>query len=56
MWKCPYLSIKLLSELVKGDAVEELEKYLQKNPSTIIALAYFDMDLLPLTPLFHPEN
>jgi len=32
-------------ELVKGDATETLEKYLQNHPETIIALAYFDFDL-----------
>lgn len=29
----------------KGDAPKELEKYLKDNPETIIALAYFDMDV-----------
>jgi hypothetical protein len=32
-------------QLVKGDAIVELEKYLDKNPETIIALAYFDFDI-----------
>ena len=32
-------------ELVKGDAVAGLEQYLRDNPETIIALAYFDLDL-----------
>lgn len=32
-------------EIVKGDASVELEKYLERNPETIVALAYFDMDL-----------
>lgn len=32
-------------ELVKGDAPEQLEKYLKEHPETIISLAYFDMDL-----------
>jgi hypothetical protein len=32
-------------EIIKGDAVVELEKYLQLHPETIVALAYFDMDL-----------
>jgi hypothetical protein len=31
--------------LVKGDATVEIDNYLQKNPETIIALAYFDFDL-----------
>ncbi|MDB5092605.1 MAG: hypothetical protein JWO85_706 [Candidatus Eremiobacteraeota bacterium] len=32
-------------ELVKGDACEEIEKYLADHPETLVALAYFDMDL-----------
>jgi hypothetical protein len=32
-------------ELVKGDAGKTVEEYLQKNPETIIALAYFDFDI-----------
>ncbi len=32
-------------ELIKGDAVVGLEQYLRDNPETIIALAYFDLDL-----------
>ena len=32
-------------ELVKGDATLEIENYLDKNPHTVIALAYFDFDL-----------
>jgi len=32
-------------ELVKGDAAKTLPEYLQANPETIIALAYFDFDL-----------
>jgi hypothetical protein len=32
-------------ELVKGDATITLKQYLEKNPETIIALAYFDFDL-----------
>lgn len=32
-------------ELRKGDATVEIKKYLQENPETIIALAYFDFDL-----------
>lgn len=32
-------------ELVKGDASLTIKKYLNKHPETIIALAYFDMDL-----------
>jgi hypothetical protein len=31
--------------VIKGDAIEEIEKYLADNPETIIALAYFDLDL-----------
>ena len=32
-------------QLVKGDAIVELERYLNDNPETIIALAYFDFDI-----------
>jgi hypothetical protein len=32
-------------ELVKGDAVETVEQYLERHPETIVALAYFDFDL-----------
>jgi hypothetical protein len=32
-------------EIVKGDAGEEIEKYLERHPETIIALAYFDFDI-----------
>jgi hypothetical protein len=32
-------------ELVKGDAMVTVPKYLRENPETIIALAYFDFDL-----------
>ena len=32
-------------EVIKGDAPVELRKYLQANPQTIIAFAYFDFDL-----------
>lgn len=32
-------------ELVTGDAILKIDEYLDKNPHTIIALAYFDFDL-----------
>jgi len=32
-------------ELVKGDAIKTFPDYLNKNPQTVIALAYFDFDL-----------
>jgi len=32
-------------ELRKGDACQEIVKYLAENPQTIVALAYFDFDL-----------
>ena len=32
-------------ELVKGDARSQIFKYLERNPETIVALAYFDFDL-----------
>ena len=40
----PYSHIKKY-ELVKGDATITLEQYLVENPETIIAMAYFDLDL-----------
>ncbi len=32
-------------KLIKGDATKEFKKYLDENPETIVALAYFDFDL-----------
>lgn len=32
-------------EIVKGDATEELRKYLEENTQTIISFAYFDFDI-----------
>jgi len=32
-------------EICQGDAIRQLPEYLQKNPETIISLAYFDFDL-----------
>ncbi|GAG45973.1 unnamed protein product, partial [marine sediment metagenome] len=32
-------------KLIKGDVRETLPKYLEENPETIIAFAYFDMDI-----------
>jgi hypothetical protein len=32
-------------ELVKGDATISIGEYLARNPHTIIAFAYFDMDI-----------
>jgi hypothetical protein len=32
-------------ELVKGDAIITIERYLKDNPHTIVALAYFDFDI-----------
>lgn len=32
-------------ELVKGDATKTIKEYLQENPETIIAFAYFDFDI-----------
>ncbi|MFC2135032.1 class I SAM-dependent methyltransferase [Bacteroidota bacterium] len=32
-------------ELIKGNVIETLPKYLNDHPETIIALAYFDLDL-----------
>lgn len=42
--ECPVSHIKK-NLLVKGDAVEMLEKYLKEHPETIIAFAYFDFDV-----------
>ena len=38
-------------ELVKGDAGEEIVRYLDRNPETIVALAYFDLDICEPTQL-----
>jgi hypothetical protein len=32
-------------ELVKGDAVTSVQQYLERNPQTIVAFAYFDFDI-----------
>lgn len=32
-------------QLIKGDVTIEIDKYLKDNPETIIALAYFDLDI-----------
>lgn len=32
-------------ELIKGNAITTVKKYLKDNPETIVALAYFDFDL-----------
>jgi len=32
-------------ELIKGDASQEINKFLDENPEVIIALAYFDFDI-----------
>ncbi|KGO97188.1 crotonobetainyl-CoA--carnitine CoA-transferase [Flavobacterium enshiense] len=42
--ECPVSHIKK-NILIKGDAVEMLEKYLEEHPETIIAFAYFDFDV-----------
>jgi glycosyltransferase involved in cell wall biosynthesis len=36
-------------ELVKGDVVETLHPYLERHPETVIAMAYFDLDLFTPT-------
>jgi hypothetical protein len=36
-------------ELVKGDAVVEVKHYLERNPETVVALAFFDLDLFEPT-------
>ena len=35
----------LYFEIRKGDAIVELEKYLDQNPQTIISMAFFDFDI-----------
>lgn len=42
--ECPISHIKKY-EIMKGDASENICQYLKEHPETIIALAYFDMDL-----------
>lgn len=42
--ECPIPHIKK-HELVQGDACLEIERYLERNPETIVAFAYFDFDL-----------
>ena len=32
-------------EIVKGDVIKTIHEYLDNNPETIVALAYFDLDL-----------
>jgi hypothetical protein len=32
-------------DLIKGDAPEALQRYLEEHPETIVSLAYFDMDV-----------
>jgi hypothetical protein len=39
------------TELRKGDAVNQLEKYLGEHPETVVAFAYFDFDLYEPTKL-----
>ena len=36
-------------EIVKGDCVAELDKYLDAHPETIVSLAYFDLDVYETT-------
>ena len=42
--ECPLAHIKK-HEIIPGDVRETLPAYLKQNPHTIIALAYFDMDI-----------
>lgn len=42
--ECPLSHINK-NFLVKGDATQTLEKYLEEHPETIIAFAYFDFDV-----------
>ncbi len=41
---CPLSHMKKF-EIYKGDVRQTLPTYLEKNPQTIIAFAYFDMDI-----------
>lgn len=51
-------------EIIKGDVVETLPSYLKENPSTIVGLIYFDLDLYKptieclrtLLPYMHQET
>jgi hypothetical protein len=36
-------------EICEGDATQELPNYLERNPETIVALAYFDFDVFEPT-------
>ena len=36
---------RLRTLLIQGDVRETLPRYLEQNPQTIVALAYFDLDL-----------
>lgn len=42
--ECPLNHIKK-NFIIKGDAIITLQKYLEEHPETIIAFAYFDMDI-----------
>lgn len=42
--ECPLSHLRKF-ELVKGDASETVPEYLKKHPETVIAFAYFDMDI-----------
>jgi hypothetical protein len=44
----PYPHLPMF-ELRKGDAPRELERFLAESPETVVALAYFDMDLFEPT-------
>lgn len=39
------ISHKKKYELIKGDATETFNEYLERHPETIVALAYFDFDI-----------
>lgn len=46
--ECPLAHIPK-NTVIKGDAPVELERYLAEHPETIVAFAYFDMDIYPPT-------
>ena len=42
--ECPNSHINK-HQIIKGNAIDEVPKYLKNNPQTIISMAYFDMDI-----------
>ncbi len=46
--ECPLPHMRKF-EIVKGDVRQTLPSYLERNPQTVVALAYFDMDIFEPT-------